>query len=440
MGEQVAIIGGGLAGCEAAWQLASRGIETILFEMRPRRTTAAHRTGRLAELVCSNSLKSDSLERAPGLLKEEMRLLGSLIVRCADASAVPAGQALAVDRDAFAAHVEAALAATGLVTVVREEVRTVREDGITIVATGPLTSDNLAADLRRVVGEDFLHFYDAVSPIVAADSVDRSIAFAAARYDKGVGKYLNCPMAREEYVQFVDSLLAAEVAGTREIAPSEFFEGCLPIEEMARRHPDALRFGPLKPVGLTDPRTGRRPYACVQLRTENHAGTMYNLVGCQTGLEWVEQERLVRMVPGLADAEILRYGVMHRNLFLNGPKCLDAHSRLRGCERLFLAGQMTGVEGYVESALSGVYVGLNATRLAQGEPVVVLPPETLAGALMQHVSSSPSADFQPMNANFGLLPPVENVPKKLRRQRMVERALAVMAAFRADHAGLLGDG
>ncbi len=426
----IRVIGGGLAGCEAAWQLASRGVAVELVEMRPLVGTAAHATSGLAELVCSNSLRSNALDRAQGILKEEMRRLGSLIISCADECAVPAGSALAVDRVRFSSRVESKLLALETVHLVRAEAREVCGDGVTtIVATGPMTSPAMSEAIRAVVGRGFLHFYDAVSPIVSAESVDRSVAFEAARHGKGEATYLNCPLSKEEYERFVAELTAAAVSPTREIAPGAFFEGCLPVEEIARRHPDALRHGPLRPVGLTDPRTGRWPYAVVQLRPENAAGTLYNLVGCQTGLRWGEQERVFRMVPGLTEAEFLRYGVMHRNVFIESPALLDPFCRLVTDPRIAFAGQITGVEGYCESALSGLYVGLNSFRVAEGLDPVRLPECSVSGALLSHVTSARSGEFQPMNANFGLVPPVEGVAKRDRRAAMARRALEAIDEF-----------
>lgn len=426
----IRVIGGGLAGCEAAWQLASRGVAVELVEMRPLVRTAAHTTDGLAELVCSNSLRSNALDRAQGILKEEMRRLGSLIISCADECAVPAGSALVVDRERFSDRVESRLLALETVRLVRAEAREVRGDGVTtVVATGPMTSPAMAEAIIDLVGHGLLHFYDAVSPIVSAESVDRSVAFEAARHDKGEATYLNCPLSRSEYERFVTELVTAAVSPTREVAPGEFFEGCLPVEEIARRHPDALRYGPLRPVGLSDPRTGRWPYAVVQLRPENAVGTLYNLVGCQTGLRWGEQERVFRMVPGLAEAEFLRYGVMHRNVFIESPSLLDPFCRLAGDPRVAFAGQITGVEGYCESALSGLYVGLNLCRIAKGLDPVRLPECSVSGALLSHVTSARAGGFQPMNANFGLLPPVEGVAKRDRRTAMARRALEAIDQF-----------
>ncbi len=428
------VIGGGLAGCEAAWQMARRGVSVRLYEMRPERMTPAHRSGGLGELVCSNSLKASGLERAPGLLKAEMRALGSLILSCADETAVPAGGALAVDREAFSQRIEERLLGTGLVELVREEVTDLPED-LTVLATGPMTSDAMLRVLRRLAPFGTLRFYDAVSPVVSADSIDREIAFDASRYEKGDPGYINCPFTQEEYEVFLDALLEALVSEKREIPQILLFDGCLPVEEIARRGRDALRFGPMKPVGLLDPRTGKRPYAVCQLRQENHAATMYNLVGFQTGLRWGEQERVFRLIPGLARAEFLRYGVMHANAFLDSPRLLDPYARLRARPNVWVAGQLSGVEGYVESSLSGLFCGLNAARLARGEEPVLLPAATLSGGLLRHITSPESPDFQPMNANLGLLPPLEDGPrnKAERRGVMVANALEEMTRFAERH-------
>lgn len=433
---QVTVIGGGLAGCEAAWQLARRGVGVRLFEMRPGVMTPAHRSGALGELVCSNSLKASGMERAPGLLKAEMRLLGSLILSSADETTVPAGGALAVDREAFSCRIEERLLGTGLVDLVREEVTDLPTEP-TILATGPMTSEAMLRVLRRMAPFGTLRFYDAVSPIVSEDSIDREIAFDASRYEKGDPGYINCPFTREEYDTFLDALLEALVSEKREVPRIMLFDGCLPVEEIARRGRDALRFGPMKPVGLIDPRTGGRPWAVCQLRQENHAATMYNLVGFQTGLKWGEQERVFRLIPGLAHAEFLRFGVMHANAFLDSPRLLDPFARLRARPNVFVAGQLSGVEGYVESSLSGLFCGLNSARIALGEEPVVLPKATVSGGLLGHITSPESPDFQPMNANLGLLPPLADGPrnKAERRTVMVANALEEMTRF-AERYGL----
>jgi methylenetetrahydrofolate--tRNA-(uracil-5-)-methyltransferase len=422
----VAVVGGGLAGSEAAWQLARRSVPVRLYEMRPVRPTAAHATAGLAELVCSNSFKSEELTTAHGLLKEEMSRLGSLIVACARRSRVPAGAALAVDRVAFSELVTRALEQDPLVTLVREEVQEIPERGVLILAVGPLVSEPLAASIARFVGRDYLYFYDAISPVVLAETIDRSIVFAGSRYDKGEGHdYLNCPMTEEEYERFVDELLAGEKAPLHDIDRTPFFEGCLPIEEMARRGRDTLRFGPLKPVGLRDPRTGRRPHAVVQLRQDNLAAEHYSMVGFQTQLRWPEQKRIFRMIPGLGSAEFARLGQVHRNCYINAPTVLTASLQTRRRPDLLFAGQISGVEGYTESAATGLLAGVNAARLATGRDPVTLPRETMLGALCRYIARADAEDYQPTNAAFGLLPepPVDATTKRDRRLARVVRAL-----------------
>ncbi len=425
---RLSVIGGGLAGSEAAWQAAERGVSVVLFEMRPAKTTPAHTTDRLAELVCSNSLGSNRLDRASGLLKEELRRLGSLIMACADEWAVPAGGALAVDRDRFAQAVTERIAQHPRIEVVRREVTTLPE-GPVVVATGPLTSDALAADIARLTGEEYLYFYDAMAPIVTAESIDMRVAFRASRYGYGTddaGDYLNCPMNRAEYERFVDALLAAEMIPLRDFEREDprFFEGCLPIEVLARRGREALAFGPLRPVGLVDPRTGRRPYAVVQLRQDNLAATLYNLVGFQTNLRWGEQDRVLRLIPGLERAEFVRYGQMHRNTFINSPRLLDSTLEFRRRPGLFFAGQITGAEGYVGNVGTGWLAGVNAARWMRGQDPLVLPRETMLGALCHYLSHAAAGDFQPMKANFGLLPPLAD---RIRRKRDRYRAYAERA-------------
>ena len=431
------VVGGGLAGAEAAWQAAGRGIDVTLFEMRPVRTTPAHVSDRLAELICSNSLGSDKPATAPGLLKAELRQLGSLVMSCADATAVPAGGALGVDREQFAALVTQRIENHPRIHVRREEVTRVPDEPA-IIASGPLTSDALAADLARLTGEEYLYFYDAVAPIVAADSIDMSIAFRASRYDRhsgdtNGGDYINCPMTRQEYDAFVDELVSAERIELRSFEQEDpkFFEGCLPIEVMAQRGRQALAYGPLRPVGLRDPRTGTRPYAVVQLRQDNLAGTLYNIVGFQTNLKWPEQKRVLQMIPGLACAEFMRYGMMHRNTFVNAPAMLDPTLQYRFRPDLFFAGQIVGVEGYVGNAATGWLAGVNADRLLKGEELLVLPGETMIGALCHYITHADPKDFQPMKANFGILPdldpPVRN--KRERYEQYVARALSALAAI-----------
>jgi len=421
------VIGGGLAGSEAAWQAAERGVEVILYEMRPRKMTPAHVSDRLAELVCSNSLGSDLPDRAPGLLKAELRRLGSLVLACADVTRVPAGSALAVDRERFAEEVTRRIENHPRIQVIREEVTEIPDEP-TVIATGPLTSEGLTEAIADLTGQEYLYFYDAMAPIVAADSIDMSIAFRASRYGKGGADYINCPMTEEEYDRFVDALVTAERIPLRDFEREDprFFEGCLPIEVLAARGRDALAYGPLRPVGLIDPRTGRRPYAVVQLRQDDLAGTLYNMVGFQTNLRYGEQERVFRMIPGLEQAEFVRYGQMHRNTFLNAPLLLEPTMAFRGRPGLFFAGQITGVEGYVGSVGSGWVAGVNAARFILGQEPLVLPRTTMLGALCYYVSHADPKTFQPMKANFGLLPPLSPpVRDKRRRYRAyMERALA----------------
>ena len=428
------VIGGGLAGAEAAWQAAERGGDVTLFEMRPARGTPAHVSDWLAELICSNSLGSDKPSTAPGLLKAELRRLGSLILACADAAAVPAGDALAVDREQFAALVTERIERHPRITLRREEATRV-PDTPAIIASGPLTSDALAADIARLTGQAYLYFYDAISPIVAADSIDLSIAFRASRYrsdDLGRhGDYLNCPLTRDEYEVFVDTLLSAERIELRQFEQEDpqFFEGCLPIEVMAARGRASLAFGPLRPVGLRDPRTGKRPYAVVQLRQDNLAGTLYNLVGFQTNLKWPEQKRVLRMIPGLASADFLRYGMMHRNTFINAPALLAPTLQFRARPDLFFAGQIVGVEGYVGNAATGWLAGVNAARLLAEEAALTLPRETMLGALCYYVTHADPNDFQPMKANFGILPDLDSVEKRDKRTRHAQYAARALAAL-----------
>jgi len=427
---RIVIVGAGLAGSEAAWQLAERGVDVALYEMRPHKSTPAHHTGYFAELVCSNSLRAAGLENAAGLLKEEMRRLNSLIIKTADKHRVPAGSALAVDRHAFAAEITAILENHPRIKVYREEVEEI-PPGLAIIATGPLTADKLAGEIQRLTGERELSFYDAAAPIVTLESVDQSVAFWASRYGKGEDDYLNCPMTKEEYERFYEALITAEAAEVKGFEKGKVFEGCMPIEVMAARGPQTLLFGPLKPVGLVDPRTGKQPYAVVQLRKENKEGTLLNLVGFQTHLKWGEQQRVFRMIPGLERAEFVRYGVMHRNTFLNAPKVLNADFSLRRRPDLFFAGQITGVEGYIESAASGLMAGINVWRKLRGLETLVFPAETALGALARHLEGSPSIDFQPMNINFGLLPPLEQRVRGKREKhlRLSQRALEKLTEF-----------
>ncbi|MBQ7455791.1 MAG: methylenetetrahydrofolate--tRNA-(uracil(54)-C(5))-methyltransferase (FADH(2)-oxidizing) TrmFO [Clostridia bacterium] len=422
---RAAVIGAGLAGSEAAWQLAKRGIEVTLYEMKPRRMSPAHKSPLFAELVCSNSLRSDRLQNAVGLLKEEMRLLDSLVMRAADAARVPAGGALAVDRERFSGFITETLRSHPLVTVVEEEITEVPE-GPVIVATGPLTSDALAERIAALPGMSTLHFFDAAAPIVMAESLDMTKVFRASRYGRG-DDYLNCPMDKAQYDAFVEALLSAGTAPVHGFEENMVFEGCMPVESMARRGHMVLAFGPLKPVGLPDPRTGRDAYAVVQLRQDDAAGTMYNLVGFQTRLKWGEQKRVFGMIPGLENAEFARYGVMHRNTFLQSPGLLDANYRMISRPDTFFAGQMTGVEGYVESAASGLTAGIALARQLRGLSPMTFPTATAIGALARYVCA-PNADFQPMNVTFGLIDPLgERVRGKAQRYvRISERAIAIM--------------
>lgn len=429
--QRVTVVGAGLAGSEAAWQAASQGVPVTLYEMRPVRRTPAHHTEQFAELVCSNSLRANGLTNAVGVLKEEMRRLDSLILSAADRHAVPAGGALAVDREGFSGEVTRRLREHPLVTVVNEEIKAIPEDGITVVATGPLTSPDLSEQIRNLLGEEYFYFYDAAAPIVEKDSIDMDRVFLASRYDKGEAAYLNCPMNEEEFDAFYDALVSAETAQVKDFEKEMVFEGCMPIEVMAGRGKMTMLFGPLKPVGLIDPRTGKQPHAVVQLRQDNAAGTLYNLVGFQTHLKWGEQKRVFGMIPGLAEAEFVRYGVMHRNTFINSPRLLEPTYQFKRKANLFFAGQMTGVEGYVESAASGLIAGWNAGRLARGLAPLVFPPETTLGSMAHYITTADFRHFQPMNANFGLFPPVGHRvrSKKEKNEAIAHRALAGIEAF-----------
>ena len=422
----VKVIGAGLAGCEAAWQLANAGIEVELYEMKPKKFTPAHHYDGMAELVCSNSLKASRVDSACGLLKEEMRLLGSLIVPCAVETQVEAGGALAVDRTKFSDLVTEKIKSHPLINVISEEVCAVPEGNV-IIATGPLTSGALAESISEKCGS-YLSFFDAAAPIVTYDSLDKDVVFFASRYDKGDADYINCPMNREEYELFYNELINAESAPLKEFDRESFkvYEGCMPIEVLAKRGEDTMRFGPLKPVGLTDKRTGKRPYAVVQLRKENREGTMYNLVGFQTNLKFGEQKRVFSLIPGLKDAEFVRYGVMHRNSFINSPLLLKPTFERRECPGIFFAGQITGVEGYVESAASGIIAGINMANKLQGKPEFIMPPETMTGALAAYISDIYNKDnFQPMGSNMGILPelPERIKDKKKKYQMYADRAL-----------------
>lgn len=424
---KIKVIGAGLAGCEAAWALANRGIQVELHEMKPEKYSPAHHSQNFAELVCSNSLKAQRIGSAAGMLKEEMRMLGSLTVDCALRTSVAAGGALAVDRELFSRMVTERICAHDKIEIVTGEMKRLPEEDITVVATGPLTSDSMAENISRVCG-GLLSFYDAAAPIVTFDSLNQEKIFFAARYDRGEDDYINCPFTREEYERFYNALLHAESAELHAFDRPEnhVYEGCMPIEIMARRGADTMRYGPLKPVGLRDPRTGKRPWAVVQLRRENAEGTLYNLVGFQTNLKFGEQKRVFSMIPGLENAEFARFGVMHRNTFLNSPQLLDSSFCMRGNDRLYFAGQITGVEGYMESAMSGIVAGTQLARRLQGKEELKLPRDCMCGALAAYISDPGCADFQPMGANMGLLPPSENRIKDKQQRYLVvaERGLA----------------
>ena len=432
--EKVFIIGGGLAGSEAAWQLAKRGIKVTLYEMKPRRFSPAHRSPFLAELVCSNSLKSLELNTAHGLLKEEMRRFDSLIIQEAFASRVPAGSALAVDREEFSRRITERLMLLPELEIIREEVTEIPKESFVIIATGPLTTQPLMKEIARLTEKEYLHFYDATSPIVTAESIDFTKAFRASRYGKGAQDYLNCPMTKEEYYRFVQELLKAEKVPFKEFEKAVPYEGCMPIEDMAQRGIETLAFGPLRPTGLVDPRTGKRPYAVVQLRPENREGTLYNMVGFQTKLKYSEQDRVFRLIPGLEKAEFVRYGSMHLNTFIDAPRLLDKFLRLKKEERILFAGQITGIEGYVESAATGLLAGLNVARMMKRLPLIPPPPTTALGALINHVTNEYSPEYQPMGINFGLFPPLGIVPKKKEERRLllVQRALRDLEIWKAQ--------
>jgi len=433
------VIGGGLAGCEAAWQIARQGIKVKLWEMRPQKTTPVHKSADLAELVCSNSFKSELLDSAQGLLKWEMRMLGSLLLECADQCRVPAGSALAVDRERFAQAVTRKIEQNPYIEIIRQEVTSIPEKEITIIATGPLTSDSLSGVITELTGQENLYFYDAVAPSVTLESLDHSIVFKASRYGKGDNDYYNCPLTQEEYDRFYEELVKADTKEGHEIDKKLIFEGCMPIEVMARRGKDTLRFGPMRPVGLNHPQTGQRAWAVVQLRQENKEGTILGLVGFQTRLKWGEQERVFRLIPGLQRAEFVRFGVMHRNTYINSPQLLNPTLECKKFPGLFFAGQITGVEGYMESAASGIMAGLNACRRLKGQELLTLSPNTILGALLNYITSADKKNFQPMNANFGLLPPLEeNVKDKQSRYKLyVERSQKEMRKFSEKSLGVI---
>ncbi|RCX21318.1 methylenetetrahydrofolate--tRNA-(uracil-5-)-methyltransferase [Fontibacillus phaseoli] len=434
---RVTVIGAGLAGSEAAWQLASRGIPVTLYEMRPVVKTPAHHTDKFAELVCSNSLRANGLTNAVGVLKEEMRMLNSLILGAADRNAVPAGGALAVDRDGFSGEITKSLHEHPLVEVVNEEITEIPQEGIVIIATGPLTSPALSEQIRSLTGEDYFYFYDAAAPIVERDSIDMDKVYLASRYDKGEAAYLNCPMTEQEFDAFYEALITAEVAQLKEFEKEVYFEGCMPIEIMMRRGKQTALFGPMKPVGLVNPHTGTLPHAVVQLRQDNAAGTLYNLVGFQTHLKWGEQKRVFSMIPGLEQAEFVRYGVMHRNTFINSPKLMQPTYQLKKRPTLFFAGQMTGVEGYVESAASGLIAGINASLTFADQEGIVFPEDTTLGSMARYITTADFEHFQPMNANFGLFPKLDTRYRKKaeKNEALARRALDSLRSF-IDSKGL----
>lgn len=435
--EKVIIIGAGMAGSEAAWQVANRGIKVDLYEMRPVKNTPAHKTDLFAELVCSNSLRGAGMENAVGVLKEEMRRLGSVIMEAADATKVPAGGALAVDRKGFSQYITDKVTNHPNINVIHEELEEIpyEENALTIVASGPLTAGKLAENIGELMGQKYFYFYDAAAPIVTLESVDMTKAWKASRYNKGEAAYINCPMNKEEYLHFWNELVNSEKAETHNFEKEVFFEGCMPVEEMASRGEDTLLFGPLKPVGLENPADGKLPYAVVQLRQDNANGTLYNIVGFQTHLKWGEQKRVFGLIPGLENAEFVRYGVMHRNTFINSPEKMRPTLQFKDNDKLFFAGQMTGVEGYVESASSGLVAGINAARICQGLEPVVFPAETAHGSLCHYITTAPAKHFQPMNVNFGIMSPIKERirDKKQKKMMIAERALRMLEEFKQEN-------
>lgn len=434
MEKKVIVIGAGLAGSEAAWQLAKRGVNVDLYEMRPKKMTPAHKTQNFAELVCSNSLRANNITNAVGLLKEEMRRLDSLIIKCADATQVPAGGALAVDRDKFSEMITDTIKNHPNINVIEEELTQIPKGDIpVVVATGPLTSDALSQDIRTYTKQEGLYFYDAAAPIIEKDSIDMNKVYLKSRYDKGEAAYLNCPMTKDEFFNFYNALITAEAAPLKEFEKEIYFEGCMPFEEMAKRGEKTLLFGPMKPVGLEDPKTDKRPYAVVQLRQDNSEGTLYNIVGFQTHLKWGEQKRIINMIPGLENANIVRYGVMHRNTYLNSPQLLEKTYKLKEEKNIYFAGQMTGVEGYVESAASGIVAALNALY-NQEDKQIIFPTETMIGAMANYIVDNTNKNFQPMNANFGIIKPLpERIKdKKEKYERYANRSLEILENFKID--------
>ena len=434
MEKKVIVIGAGLTGSEAAWQLAKRGVNVDLYEMRPKKMTPAHKTQNFAELVCSNSLRANNITNAVGLLKEEMRRLDSLIIKCADATQVPAGGALAVDRDKFSEMITETIKNHPNINVIEEEITQIPKGDIpVVVATGPLTSDALSQDIRTYTKQEGLYFYDAAAPIIEKDSIDMNKVYLKSRYDKGEAAYLNCPMTKDEFFNFYNALITAEAAPLKEFEKEIYFEGCMPFEEMAKRGEKTLLFGPMKPVGLEDPKTDKRPYAVVQLRQDNSEGTLYNIVGFQTHLKWGEQKRIINLIPGLENANIVRYGVMHRNTYLNSPQLLEKTYKLKEEKNIYFAGQMTGVEGYVESAASGIVAALNALY-NQEDKQIIFPTETMIGAMANYIVDNTSKNFQPMNANFGIIKPLpERIKdKKEKYERYANRSLEILENFKID--------
>lgn len=429
----IIVIGGGLAGCEAAWQLLTRGHQVIIYEMKPIAFSPAHTSPHLAELVCSNSLRSNMPENAVGLLKAEMRIMNSLIMEAADRTAVPAGKALAVDRTNFSLYIEEKLLSQNGLKIIRGELREVPSDNMVIIASGPLTSDALARSISALTGTDYLYFYDAISPIIEGDSIDYTKAFMASRYDRGEGDYLNCPMERDEYERFWQAFIETEEVPLKPFEELKFFSGCLPIEILARSGKQTLAFGPMKPVGLTDPKTGKQPYAVVQLRREDRDGALFNIVGFQTKLTWPEQRRILRMIPGLENAEFARYGSIHRNTFINSPALLRRTLQMRTNDNIFFAGQITGAEGYVESSAIGIIAGLSASCYLSGKEMAPLPETTASGALLSYIIHADQKNFQPMNINFGLFPPLlQKLPKKDRGQHYAQRSLEALGEWKKE--------
>lgn len=431
--DHITVIGGGLAGCEAAWQIANKGIKVKLFEMRPKKNTPAHQTDYFAELVCSNSLRAANIENAVGLLKEEMKLLNSLVMEKALIHRVPAGGALAVDRERFAQDITKEIKTHPNIEVIVDEVERlpINDRGITVVATGPLTSPSLSLDIQKFIGEDYYHFFDAAAPIVTKESINFDIVFRASRYGKGDDDYLNCPMTEEEYNVFYDALISGQLHELKEFEKQVYFEGCMPVEVMAKRGKQTLLFGPLKPVGLVDPRTGKQPFAVVQLRQDNKEATLFNIVGFQTSLKWGDQKKVIQLIPGLENAEIIRYGVIHKNSYISSPKVLLPTLQSRNNANIFFAGQLTGVEGYVESASNGIVAGINAAKLYKGQETIVFPIETGIGALIEYITTCPTKNFQPMNVNFGLFPAIEKKikDKKLKNLTIAQRSLTRLGEF-----------